>query len=49
MKEHPEARKQMSENAKIKSKKYDETIYYKSFVELIDNIMDENRENENGN
>ena len=49
MKEHPEARKLMSENAKIKSKKYDETIYYKSFVELIDNIMDENRENENGN
>ena len=49
MKEHPEAIKQMSENAKIKSKKYDETIYYKSFVELIDNIMDENRENENGN
>ena len=36
MKEHPEARKQMSENAKIKSKKYDETIYYRNFVEMID-------------
>lgn len=49
MKEHPEARKQMAEKAKIQSEKYDETIYYKHFVELIDKIMDENRENKNGN
>lgn len=49
MKKHPEVRKWMSENAKIKSKKYDEAIYYKNFVELINKIVNKNRENDNGN
>lgn len=49
MKEHPEVRRQMSENVRIRSQKYDETIYYKNFVELVDKIMDENREKKNGN
>lgn len=42
LKEHLEIRRQMSENAKIQSKKYDETIYYKNFVQIINEIMDEN-------
>ena len=42
MKEHPEIRRQMSENAKVQSKKYDEIIYYKNFVEMINKIMDKN-------
>lgn len=49
MKEHPEVRRQMSENARMQSKKYDEVIYYQSFVEVINKIMDENMENKNGN
>lgn len=49
LKEHPEVRRRMSEKSKIQSKKFDEEIYYKNFVELIDKIMDKNRENENGN
>lgn len=40
MKEHPEVRKQMSENSKIKSKKYDEAVYYKNFVETICRILE---------
>ena len=48
LKEHPEVRRRMSEKSKIQSKKFDEEIYYKNFVELIDKIMDKNRENENG-
>ena len=40
MKEHSEVRKQMSENAKMNSKKYDETIYYKNFVEIINKMME---------
>lgn len=40
MKKHPEVGRQMSENAKIQSKKYDEGIYYKNFVEIIDKIID---------
>ena len=40
MKEHSEVRKWMSENAKIQSKKYEETIYYKNFVRLICKIME---------
>ena len=42
IKEHPEVRKQMAENAKRQSKKYDEAIYYKNFVDMINKIMDEN-------
>lgn len=41
LKEYPEIRRQMSENAKIQSKKYDETIYYRNFVEMIDEIKGE--------
>ena len=40
MKENPEVRKQMSENSKIKSKKYDEEVYYKNFVETICKILE---------
>lgn len=40
LKEHPEERERMSENAKIKSKKYDEAVYYKNFVEIINKIME---------
>lgn len=40
MKEHLEVRKQMSENSKMNSKKYDETIYYKNFVEIINKMME---------
>ena len=39
IKEHPEVRKQMSENAKMNSKKYDEAVYYKNFVETVFKIM----------
>ena len=42
LKEHPEARERMSENAKIKSKKYDEAVYYKNFVEMINKIVNGN-------
>lgn len=48
MKEHPEVRRQMSENARMQSKKYDELIYYKNFVTMINKIMDENKETING-
>ena len=49
LKERPEVRTRMSEESKIQSKKFDEEIYYRNFVELIDKIMDKKRENENGN
>ena len=39
-KEHPEVRKKMSENAIRKSKKYGEEIYYRNFVELINEIIE---------
>ena len=48
MKEHPEVRRQMSENARMQSRKYNELIYYKNFVTMINKIMDENVENNNG-
>lgn len=48
LKEHPEVRKQMSEKSKIKSKQYDEEIYYRHFVEMLSKIMDENGEQNNG-
>ena len=49
MREHPEVRKQMSDAARKQSKKYDEAIYYKNFVEMIDKIIGENREKEKEN
>lgn len=48
LKENPEARKRMSQKAKIQSKKYDEADYYRNFVETIYRITDENREYTNG-
>lgn len=41
MKEHPAARKQMSEAAKIQSRKYNEAAYYQHFVRLIKEIQEE--------
>ena len=38
LKAHPEVRKQMSEKAKLQSKKYDETLYYENFVKTIEEI-----------
>ena len=40
MKEHPEVRHHMSEEARIKSKQYDEEMYYKNFVKMISVIME---------
>ena len=45
MKDHPEVRKQMSENAKAQSEKYNEEDYYKNFVKIVYEIAEENREN----
>ena len=42
MKEHPEVRKQLSENSRKKSIQYDEPIYYQNFVKVIGDIMKEN-------
>ena len=42
MKEHPEVRKQMSENEKMQSKKYGEETYYKNFVKTVYEIIEEN-------
>ena len=42
MKEHPEVRRRMIENARISSMLYDETNYYRNFVELINTITKEN-------
>lgn len=44
MKAHPEVRRQMAEEARIKSKKYDEAIYYNNFVEMLNGIIAENKE-----
>ena len=41
MKDHPEIRKQMSENAKKRSIQYDEPIYYQSFVKVINEMAGE--------
>ena len=43
LKEHLGVRKQMSENSRMQSKKYDEAFYYKNFVETINKIVDENK------
>ena len=40
MKEYQEVRKQMSEKYKILRWKYDETVYYKSFIEIINKILE---------
>ena len=42
MKEHPDVREQMSENASKKSIQYDEPMYYQNFVKVINDIMKEN-------
>ena len=49
LKEHSEVRQEMSERSKVRSKKYDEAIYYKDFVEIVNRILDQNMENKNGN
>ena len=41
MKEHPDVRKQMSENARKKSIQYDETKYYQNFVKVINEMAGE--------
>ena len=38
LKAHPEIRKRMSEQAKIRSKRYDEATYYRDFVKTIHEI-----------
>ena len=45
MKENPEVRRQMSENGKIQSQKYDEQVYYTDFVKTVYEIEQDNREN----
>ena len=49
LKECPEIRRKMSDAARKQSKKYNEAIYYKNFIEVIDKIIDENREITNDN
>ena len=41
MKEHPEDRGLMSEKEKLQSRNYDETVYYKNFVKMLDEIIGE--------
>ena len=41
MKEHPEDRRLMSEKEKLQSRNYDETVYYKNFVKMLDEIIGE--------
>lgn len=41
MKEHPEDRRRMSEKEKLQSRNYDEMVYYKNFVKMLDEIMGE--------
>ena len=41
MKEHPEVRKQMSENSRNKSIQYDEPMYYRNFVKVIHEMAGE--------
>lgn len=45
MKENPEVRRQMSENGKIQSRKYDEQVYYTDFVKTVYEIEQDNRKN----
>lgn len=41
MKEHPEVREQMSENARQKSIQYDEPMYYQNFVKIVHEMAGE--------
>lgn len=41
MKEHPEDRRRMSEKENLQSRNYDETVYYKNFVKMLDEIIGE--------
>lgn len=43
MEDHPEVRKKMSANAKIKSKNYNEAVYYKNFVDTVYKVIYENK------
>ena len=47
MDQHPDVRKQMSQNASAQSKKYDVVTYYKNFVNTIFNVIEENIHDEN--
>lgn len=47
LREHPDVRKQMSGNAKIRSKSYDEAIYYQNFVDMIFDTMEKNCDEKN--
>lgn len=47
MKEHLEVRRKMSENAKIQSDKFNESIYYEEFCNLVVDIMERNNGKEN--
>ena len=47
IREHPEVRMRMAENAKIQSKKYDESIYYKAFIDMAFDIMESRSDEEN--
>lgn len=38
LKEYPEIRRKISEDAKIQSKRYNEAIYYKNFIDLINKM-----------
>lgn len=47
MDQHPDVRKQMSQNARAQSKKYDEVTYYKYFVNTIFNVIEESIHDDN--
>ena len=47
MKEYPDVRKRMSGNAKIRSKSYDEAVYYQNFVDMIFDTMEKNCDEKN--
>ena len=47
LQDHPEVRKGMAENAWIQSKNYDDEMYYKNFVDMINMMIDENSITEN--
>lgn len=40
---NPDVRKWMSENAQKRSRQYDEPIYYQNFVDLVEQILEENQ------
>ena len=42
LKAHPEVRRRMGEKARIRSQKYNTDSYYRNFVELINEIMEDN-------